>query len=144
MVSAQLSYGTRPIGSKGYPFKRPSVAFHLHQVSRQAYFEVAPFIYTLNTFSFECVSVMDRWIKNCAFGHMQLVTSVNVAFQYFRLYLEGFRRTFRTKFPNIKRIGICKISIHILRRMGESVEESKDRIIKQVHEREGDGVVVEW
>ncbi|KAK7178872.1 hypothetical protein PSPO01_15057 [Paraphaeosphaeria sporulosa] len=144
LVSAQLSYGTRPIGSRGYLLKHPRVAFHMHQVSRQAYFEVAPFIYTLNTFSFDYVGVMDRWIKNRAFGQMQFVTSINIPSQYHGLYIQGFRRTFRKKFPNIKRIGICHYSVLVRRRMGETIEETKDRIVKQVHEREGDGVVVEW
>ncbi|KAF2442322.1 hypothetical protein P171DRAFT_65653 [Karstenula rhodostoma CBS 690.94] len=136
-----LSYGTRPIGAKESIFKCPRFTFHLHQVSRQAYFEVSPFIYTLNTFSFDGVMIMDRWIKIRALGQMQLVTSINIPFGYFSLYIQGFRRIFRKKFPNIKRIGIYE---HSNPRLGETKEETKEYIVKQVHLREGDGVMVEW
>ncbi|KAL5398192.1 hypothetical protein PMIN06_002992 [Paraphaeosphaeria minitans] len=140
----KLSYATRPIGANKNLINRPRVEFHLHRVSRQTYFEVAPFIYTMNTFSFNFVSIVDRWVKCRALGQIQLVTSVNIPFRYFGLYVQGFRRTFRKKFPNIQRIGICEFSALRYRRMGETIQEMKDCIVEQVHVREGDGVVVEW
>jgi hypothetical protein len=106
--------------------------------------EVSSLVYTLNTFTFDYVRVMDRWIKNRPVGQTQFVTSVNIPFQYFNLYVQDFRRTFRKKFPHIKRIGICNFSVAIRRRMGETTEEAKERIVKQVHQREGDRVAVEW
>jgi hypothetical protein len=137
----KLSYAARPVGAHTY---HPPFAFHLHKVSRQVYVEVCPLIYALNTFAFDYVSVMDRWIRARPVGQMQLITSMNITSQYFWLYVHGYRKTFRKKFPHVKRIGICEWSYRIGRRMGETVEEAKERIVKLVHRREGDGVTVEW
>lgn len=122
-----------------------NIRLQLQKVCRQTYFEVTPFIYTLNTFGFDKVSVFDRWTKSLAFGQLQLVTSIHVPCSYFRLYQKGARRTFTNKFPHIKCIRLNENCIYCLGgSWGEAKETGKTRIVKQVLEREGDGVVVEW
>ncbi|KAJ4345799.1 uncharacterized protein N0V89_011934 [Didymosphaeria variabile] len=131
---SKLSYW--PFDPSGEPIMKS--AFQLHKVCRQVYAETAPLLYTLNMFSFYHVSDMDRWIKLRPIGQLQLMTSIEVPFQYFSLYDRGLRTKFRKKFPNIKRISIQGTYTTIESRR----EESKKRVVNMVKQREGEDVEV--
>lgn len=118
--------------------------FLLHKICRQMYVETSPLIYTLNTFTFNNVDTMDRWIKDRAPGQLRLVTSVDVPMEYMRLYHLGFRKKFCAKFPGIKRIGVDILVPYFSRYMSETLEESKARILRKIKEWEGEHVEVEW
>ncbi|KAL1603993.1 hypothetical protein SLS60_005585 [Paraconiothyrium brasiliense] len=135
----ELSYYADDLSEK---LSRPT--FHLHKVCRQAYVETAPLIYTLNTFGFYKVSAMDRWIKLRPIGQLQLITSIEVPFSYFSLYIQGLRTKFRKRFPNLKRIGLDEYGATHATKKDETVQESKPAIANILKEREGDDVEVEW
>jgi hypothetical protein len=123
-------------------FVRPT--FALARVCRQLYFEAASFIYTLNTFGFDSYATFDRWIKNRAVGHTRLIASIDMPFDYMHLYRRGFRRSFRNKFCNIKRIGVDEhVAVFSRRSLNDKLEVAKRRIEGLVKEKEGD-VKVEW
>ncbi|KAF2831596.1 hypothetical protein CC86DRAFT_402107 [Ophiobolus disseminans] len=124
-------------------FLRPT--FHLPEVCRQIYVESAAFTYTLNTFSFDSRKTFDRWVKARPLGQRELVTSVNVPYDYMHVYRHGFRRTFCEKFPNIARIGVDEHIPFFERRYGEKdVILAKQRTVAFIHEKEGKRLVVEW
>ncbi|KAJ4296249.1 beta transducin [Kalmusia sp. IMI 367209] len=135
--AVKLVYTTRPVGTC-YPLSKDYIkpTFHLHEVCRQMYFETSPLIYTLNTFGFSSVEAMDHWIKNRPTGQLRLVDSIDVPMDYLRLYNHGFRMTFRKEFPCIKRIGVDIL-------LDETLDDSKERILKKMHECEGDDLIVE-
>lgn len=135
-------------------FVRPT--FQLPRVCRQIYVESAPYIYTLNTFAFHSVATFDRWIKNRCLGQKRLIASLDVPRTYARLYRSGFCKSFRTKFPNISRIGIDNWTLfceyeEIRRSPGNNGRaaldmwvEAKAKIIADIKNTEGQGVCIEW
>jgi hypothetical protein len=135
-------------------FVRPT--FQLPKVCRQIYVEASPYIYTMNTFTFHSIATADRWTRSRCVGQRRLIASVDVPRTYARLYRSGFRRTFRSKFPNIQRIGIDNWSLFCeydeLRRLPENKGkaaldmwvEAKAKIIEEIKAKEGHNVYVEW
>lgn len=135
-------------------FVRPT--FQLPRVCRQIYTEAAPYVYTLNTFAFHTINTLDRWIKNRCVGQRRLIASVDIPRTYSRLYRSGFRKTFRSKLPNISRIGIDSWTLFCgydeMRRLPESKGrgalemwvDAKARIIAEIKDKEGEDVCIEW
>lgn len=116
----------------------------LHKVCKQTHAEVAPLIYTLNTFCCYYLEPFDKWMKNRSSRQMQLVTSVRVPIQYFRLYSQGFRDNFCERFPNLKRLGLNEILPCLVQDMGETSRECEAKIAEKVQEREGEDLSIEW
>ncbi|KAF1949088.1 hypothetical protein CC80DRAFT_581879, partial [Byssothecium circinans] len=82
--------------------------FQLPRVCRQIHAETAPIVYSRNTFGFDTLQAMDRWIRNRTSAQLELVTSINVPFEYMRLYNHKFRKTFKEVFPNTSAlVSIC-------------------------------------
>ena len=135
-------------------FVRPT--FQLPKVCRQIYLEASPYVYTLNTFAFHTVAALDRWIKNRCVGQRRLIASLDVPRTYMRLYRTGFRRTFKSKFPNISRVGVDNWTLFCdydqIRRLpknkGEGAIdmwiEAKANIIMEIKEKEGQDLDVGW
>ncbi|KAL1645376.1 hypothetical protein SLS61_008316, partial [Didymella pomorum] len=110
----------------------------------------------MNTFTFHSIATADRWTRSRCVGQRRLIASVDVPRTYARLYRSGFRRTFRSKFPNIQRIGIDNWSLFCeydeLRRLPENKGkaaldmwvEAKAKIIEEIKAKEGHNVYVEW
>ncbi|KAJ4325868.1 hypothetical protein N0V94_000430 [Neodidymelliopsis sp. IMI 364377] len=135
-------------------FVRPT--FQLPEVCRQIYLEASPYIYTLNTFAFHSLLALDKWIKNRCLGQRRLIASLDVPRTYVRLYRSGLRKTFRSKFPNIERIGIDNWTLFCeydeSRRLHENKleeplklwEDAKVGIVGEVQRKEGGDVFVAW
>lgn len=144
--SVQPTLDIRPLRTATYfprPFVRPS--FALPQVCRQIYVESSPFIYTLNTFSFNGSRSFDRWFKDRPLGQKRLVASVNVTADYAKIYLGGLRSAFSQKLPNIKRVGVSEhIARYYMYPPGAGVEMTKENITRQIRSREIAGLEVEW
>lgn len=119
--------------------------FALQKVCRQMYVESSSFIYTHNTFGFNNQKTFDRWYKDRALGQKRLVTSVDMPYEYTHLYCKGLRRSFRQKFPNIKRIGVASmVPVFSRQRESESIDAAKIRIIGLIKAKEGQDVEVAW
>jgi hypothetical protein len=124
-------------------FVRPT--FALPKVCRQMYVESSSFIYTLNNFGFDSQKTFDRWIKDLTLGQKCLVASVDMPYEYTHLYCKGFRRSFRQKFPNIKRIGVASmVPVFSRQRLSESINDAKIRITSLIKAKEGEDVEVAW
>ncbi|KAF1839896.1 uncharacterized protein K460DRAFT_437847 [Cucurbitaria berberidis CBS 394.84] len=124
-------------------FIRPT--FQLYKVCRQMYVETSAMIYMLNTFGFKGSGTFDRWIKKRAIGQRRLINSVDIPYEYMRLYRGGFRKLFREKLPNIKRIGVDMLVPYFSQHLGEdSLEMAKQRVIDFIKEKEGECVKVGW
>jgi hypothetical protein len=132
------------------------LTFQLSKVCRQIYVEASPYVYTLNTFAFHSMATLDRWIKNRCIGQRRLISSLDVPRTYIRLYRSGFRKPFRSKFPNISRIGIDNWTLfcdydevrHLPESKGKKAidmwNEAKNKIITEIKEKEGQSLVVAW
>ncbi|KZM25614.1 uncharacterized protein EKO05_0001866 [Ascochyta rabiei] len=130
--------------------------FQLPKVCRQVYVESSHHVYLLNTFTFLSMGAFDRWIKNRCFGQRRLIASLDIPRVYTRLYRSGFRRSFRQKFPNIRRIGIDNWTLFCeygeIKRVPENRQKSaferwndaRAKIIAEVKEKEGHHVTVAW
>jgi hypothetical protein len=109
------------------------------------YIEISPYIYTLNTFGFDGYTTFDRWIRHRPLGQKRLIASINMPYDYTHLYHDGFRKSFREKFPNIKRIGIDDhVAIFSRTSQETDIEMARQRIVKSVRDKEGANVRVEW
>ena len=135
-------------------FEQPT--FQLPGVCRQIYVESSPYVYTLNTFTFHNTATFDKWIKNRCIGQRRLIASLDVPRTYTRLYRSGFRRTFKSKFPNISRIGIDNWTLFCdydkVRRLPENEGKgaidmwkvAKDKLVAEIRNMEGANMVVAW
>jgi hypothetical protein len=102
-------------------------------------------MYTLNNFSFDSFRTFDRWVKNRVIGQKRLVTSLDVPYEYMRLYRHGHRKLFRQKFPNIKRIGIDTYEPYFTyHKSGVPFQEAKNKTVRDIKEKEGQNVEVDW
>jgi hypothetical protein len=154
----KLGYDARPEGLQdGSVIPRIFVkpAFALPRVCRQMYVETAATVYTLNTFTFTDLQTLDRFIKDRALGQRRLVTSIDVPFEYFRLYADDFRKLFRQTFPNVKRIGIhVQVALStqrvipwtwsLVRPLKEPLADTKKRLESWAREKEGVDLEIDW
>ncbi|KNG47733.1 hypothetical protein TW65_05538 [Stemphylium lycopersici] len=150
------SHDARPIaGSTTNSQSSVKPTFALPRVCRQIYVEAAAIIYTLNTFSFSSQQTLDGFIRHRALGQRRLIISIDVPFNYFRLYHMEFRDRFRIAFPNIKRIGIHILAAQITQRVlewtwtwktpqREPIGDAKKKIEDFVKDKEGNDLVIGW
>jgi hypothetical protein len=119
------------------------------------YIETSAMVYTLNTFTFTDLHTLDRFIKNRASGQNKLVTSVDVPFDYFRLYSDDIRKKFRQTFPNLKRVGVhAQVALSTqrvitktwnwIKPVKEPLVDTKKRLEGWVKDKEGEDLEVEW
>lgn len=112
-------------------------------------------IYTLNTFGFSDRHTLDGFIRDRALGQRRLITSIDVSFEYFRLYHMEFRKRFRVTFPNIKRVGIHILTAQTTQRVREwtwtwktpqrePIGDAKKRIEDFVKNKEGNDLEICW
>lgn len=142
---ARLLHTARPMertSSNSKSYVKPS--FQLHKVCRQMFVEAAPFIYTLNTFSFSGLSAIDLWINSRSTVQLQLVSSIDFPLEYSHLYDHEFREALCKTFPNIQRIGIDILVPYLSRSINETLQDRKQYIMKRIHQREGEDVLVSW
>lgn len=119
--------------------------FALTHVCRQTYVEASAYVYTLNTFGFDGYASFDRWIKNRVPGQSELITSVNMPYDYTHLYRGGFRRSFRRKFPNIKRIGVDEhVAFFSRTSPDDRIKMAEMRIVDFIKLKEGADILVDW
>jgi hypothetical protein len=119
--------------------------FALGQVCRQTYVESSSYIYTLNTFKFDSCATFDTWFGKLPLGQQRLVTSVNVPYDYMRLYWHGFRKSFIKKLPNIQRIGIDDNIPRFSRKSeADTVEMARARIVELIRAKEGNHLEIDW
>ncbi|KAF2622060.1 hypothetical protein BU25DRAFT_415585 [Macroventuria anomochaeta] len=135
-------------------YVRPT--FQLPKVCRQIYVEASPYVYSLNTFAFHSMATLDRWIKSRCVGQKRLIASLDIPRTYMRMYRTGFRRSFRSKFPNISRLGVDNWTLFCdydqIRRLPENKGkgaidmwvEAKANIITEIQEKEGQGMSIDW
>ncbi|KAF2132950.1 hypothetical protein P153DRAFT_333723 [Dothidotthia symphoricarpi CBS 119687] len=119
-----------------------SPTFKLPQVCRQIYCESSSLIYTQNCFAFGSLRAIDNWIKNRPLGQKRLVTSIDVPFEYMRLYYGSLRKFFREKFPSIKRIGVHSMVLYLSCGVHESEEKTMTRIADNIKMYEGQDIDV--
>jgi hypothetical protein len=154
----KLGYDARPEGLQDglvipHVFVKP--AFTLPSVCRQVYVETAAMVYTLNKFTFTDLQTLDRFIRDRELGQRRLITSIDVPFEYFRLYADEIRKLFRQTFPNIKRIGIhVQIALStqrvipwtwsLVRPLKEPLSDTKKRLEGYVQKKEGVDLEIDW
>ena len=124
-------------------FVRPT--FAAPKVCRQMYVEASRYMYTLNNFAFDNYRTFDCWIKNRVIGQRRLVTSIDVPYDYLRLYRTGHRQLFHKKFENIKRIGVDVFEPYFAHHtFGVPFIESKNKTLQELKHKEGQDLQIEW
>jgi hypothetical protein len=119
------------------------------------YVETSAMVYTLNTFTFTDRYTLDRFIRDRAPGQRHLVTSIDVPFEYFRMYSDDSRKKFRQTFRNIKRVGIhVQVALstqrvipetwNTIKPLKEPLADTKKRLEEWVKEKEGTDLEVNW
>jgi hypothetical protein len=158
LYDVKLGYEARPEAIQSGSitprvFIKPT--FTLPSVCRQIYVETAPKVYTLNTFTFTDYRTLDRFIKERALGQRRLIASIDVPFDYFRMYSDDFRKPFRQTFENLRRIGVhAQVALsmqriipwtwNLVRPIKEPLADTKKRLECWVQEKEGADLEVDW
>jgi hypothetical protein len=102
-------------------------------------------MYSLNNFAFDSYRTFDCWIKNRVIGQKRLITSIDVPYDYMRLYRMGHRKVFHKKFENIKRIGVDVYEPYFAHhKFGVPFNEAKNKTMQEIKQKEGQDLQVEW